>query len=321
MGLNDSGLIAVTGANGFVGRRLCQVLSGDSRPLRRIVRNLADAVDGSSAIGDIGPETQWTGVLAGVDAIVHLAGRAHIMDDPEKDPAAAYHRVNASGTANLARQAAAAGVRRFVFVSSVKVNGDASMPGRPFTPHDLPAPADPYGKSKYEAEQRLMEIAAESRMEVVTVRPPLVYGPGAGGNFSRLMQAVYNGKILPLGSVNNKRSLVALDNLVDLLIRCIDHPGATGETFMVSDGEDISTAALVQKLARVMGERPRLLSVPPVMLRAIGCITGRRGDVERLVGSLQVDIRHTCGRLDWRPPITVDEGLRRAVVSFPGGRG
>lgn len=264
-------------------------------------------------VGDIGPATDWTTVLNGVDCVVHLAARAHVMDDSAPEPLAAYREVNVAGTRRLAEQAAAAGVRRLVMVSSIKVNGERTAPGAPFLFSDPPAPEDAYGLSKWEAEQALWLVAAETGLEVVVVRPPLVYGPGARGNFQRLLRWVARGLPLPLGAVENRRSLVALDNLVDLLRVCIDHPAATGQTFLVSDGEDLSTPELIRRLAAAMGRKPRLLPVPPALLRLGGWLLGRSGEVARLLGSLQVDIAHTREILGWTPPISVQEGLRRTV--------
>jgi nucleoside-diphosphate-sugar epimerase len=256
-------------------------------------------------------------MLAGVDAVVHLAARVHIMEERAADPLAAFRAVNTSGTLNLARQAAETGVRRFVFVSSVKVNGEETTPGSPFRHDDLPNPEDPYGISKREAEDGLLELAAQSGMDVVIVRPPLVYGPGVKANFAAMMRAVQRGLPLPLGAVtHNRRSLVALDNLVDLLITCLDHPAAANQTFLVSDGEDLSTADLLRWLGRAMNKPARLFPVPVPLLRAGAALLGKRDVARRLLGNLQIDISHTRETLGWTPPITVDEGLRRAVAGL-----
>ncbi len=239
------------------------------------------------------------------------------MDDTSADPLAAFRQTNTAGTLHLARQAAAAGVRRFVFVSSVKVNGEGTAEGSPFTAADAPAPQDPYGISKMEAEQGLRQIAVDTGMEVVIVRPPLVYGPGVKANFATLMRWLQRGIPLPLGAVtDNRRSLVALDNLVDLLITCIHHPAAANQTFLVSDGEDLSTTALLRRMGQALGKPALLLPVPPALL-ALGAKVLGKGDVaQRLLGSLQVDITHTRETLGWTPPIGVDEGLRRAAAGM-----
>ena len=309
----------VTGATGFVGKALsARLLDCANGGLRIAVRDdvktgvLAAGCE-SVPVGDVGPQTYWDTALDGVDAVVHLAARVHVMDDKAVDPLAEFRRVNAAGTLHLARQAARARVRRLVYLSSIKVNGEATELGRKFTAADPSAPLDPYGISKIEAEQGLVAVAAETGLEVVIIRPPLVYGPGVKANFLRLIKAVQKGLPLPLGLVRNKRSLVAIDNLVDLIVTCIDHPAAAGQTFLVSDGEDLSTPELVRKLARAMGKKARLLPVPPVLLRIGGRMIGKGGEVERLIGSLQVDISHTCETLGWHPPVSVDEGIRRCV--------
>jgi nucleoside-diphosphate-sugar epimerase len=258
-------------------------------------------------IGEIGPDTDWRTALSGVDVVAHLAARVHVMHEGSADPLAAFRRVNVEGTVQLARCAAAAGVRRLVFLSSVKVNGESSA--RPFTEADAPAPADAYGTSKWEAELALAALARDGAFEVVTLRPPLVYGPGVRANFLRLMQAVVLGIPLPLGAIDNRRSLVYLGNLVDAIVACLAHPDVADRTWLVSDGEDLSTPVLVRRLASALAVRPRLLPVPPAMLRVLGALIGKRAAVERLTGSLQVDstaLRHAAG---WSPPFTVDQGL------------
>jgi nucleoside-diphosphate-sugar epimerase len=235
------------------------------------------------------------------------------MNDVALDPLQEYRRVNVQGTLNLAYQAATNGVRRFVFVSSVKVNGESTMVGQYFSEDDKPAPEDPYGISKMEAEQGLRQIAAETGMEVVIIRPPLVYGPGVKANFAMLVLAVQRGWLLPLGSVHNKRSLVALANLVDLIIQCTTHPSAANQTFLVSDDMDISTPDLVRNVARALGRPARLLSIPVPILQIAGQIVGRTKTVDRLCNNLQVDISKARNLLNWKPVISMDEGLRQCV--------
>jgi nucleoside-diphosphate-sugar epimerase len=299
--------ILITGATGFIGRRLCQVAAGKGFDVRRALRR--DDGQGGVVVGDITSQTDWRAALEGVDAVVHLAARVHVMQEPSEDPLAEFRLVNVEGTENLARQAAQAGVKRLVFLSSIKVNGEVTRPGHPFSSLDSPDPQDPYAVSKHEAEQALRQVEKETGLEVVIIRPPLVYGPGVKANFLRLIQAVQKGVFIPLGRVNNKRSLVALDNLVDLIITCLDHPAAAGQTFLVSDGEDLSTPELIRKIARAMGKKPRLLPVPLAMLRLGGRIMGKSAEVERLVGSLQVDIEHTCETLGWQTVVSVDEAI------------
>jgi nucleoside-diphosphate-sugar epimerase len=265
-------------------------------------------------LDDIGPDAQWAEALAGCEAVVHLAGRVHMMRDNAPDPLAAYRRVNTQGTLSLARQAAAAGVRRMVFVSSVKVNGEETGPHAAFSETDAPAPADPYGISKAEAESGLQALAAETGLEVVIVRPPLVYGPGVKANFLAMTRFLARGVPLPLGSVTrNRRSLVALDNLVDLMIRCLDHPAAANQVFLVADGEDLSTTELLRRTAMALGVRPRLIPVPVPVLMAGATLLGRRAVARRLLGSLRLDISKARRVLEWVPPVSVDEGLRRTV--------
>jgi nucleoside-diphosphate-sugar epimerase len=266
---------------------------------------VVDSVDGAA---------NWTGALREVDAVIHLAARVHVMKDTAPDPLAEFRRVNVHGTLNLTRQAAAAGVKRFVFVSSVKVNGESTLAGQAFTEADAPNPQDAYGVSKLEAEQGLREIAAQAGMEVVVIRPPLVYGPGVKANFAALMRAVRRGWPLPLGAVHNQRSLVALDNLVDFIVTCTTHPQAANQTFLVSDAHDLSIPQLVRGLARAAGVPARLLPVPVWVLQAGATLLGKGDAVRRLCGNLQVDISKARELLAWVPPVAVDEGLRRAMV-------
>ena len=267
-------------------------------------------------LGDLAPSTDWADALDGVTCTVHCAARVHVMQDASRDPLQAYRNVNVQGTLNLARQAASAGAVRFVFISSIKVNGEATTPGQSFSADDVPAPLDPYGISKMEAEHGLREIADETGMEVVIIRPPLVYGPGVKANFLAMMRWLSRGIPLPLGAIDNRRSLVALDNLVDLIVTCIDHPAAANQTFLVSDGEDLSTTDLLRRMGRALGKPARLLPVPPALLKAGAALVGKPELAQRLCGSLQVDISKTRELLGWTPPITVDEGLRRAAEGF-----
>jgi len=309
--------VLVTGATGFVGGAVVQKLASEGRraPVAGCRRSVSVPEGVEQAVTPpLGADADWSGGLQGVEAVVHLAARVNVIDEPEADPLEAFRRVNVEGTLRLARQAAEAGVRRFVFVSSVKVNGEETPTGQLFREADAPAPEDPYGVSKREAEDGLRALSAETGLEVVIIRPPLVYGPGVGANFGSLLRWVHKGVPLPLGAVTqNRRSLVALDNLVDLIVTCLDHPAAAGETFLVADGEDVSTAGLLRKVGDALERPARLVPVPVWMLRAAPAALGKREMARRLLGSLQVDASKAREVLGWVPPVSLDEGLRRAV--------
>lgn len=309
----------ITGANGFVGRRVCRVAIDAGLRVRGAVRRSDKAFEGLErvVVSSLDDAADWTQALAGCHEVVHTSARVHVMTESADNPLDEFRQVNVQGTLRLAGQAAASGVRRFVFVSSAKVNGEVTKADHPFTAADVPTPQDPYGISKMEAEQGLRQIADETGMEVVIVRPPLVYGPGVKANFASLMRAVQRGIPLPLASVtHNRRSFVALDNLVDLLITCIDHPTAANQTFLVSDGEDLSTTDLLRRLGQAMDKPARLFPVPPSLLQLGANLVGKGDMAQRLLGNLQVDISHTRNTLNWSPPISVDEGLRRAVAGL-----
>ena len=297
--------VLVTGATGFIGTRLTSLL------LSRRVEVRQDVV-----IGCISDVTDWAQSLRGVDAIVHLAARVHVMKDQSDNPLAEFRRVNVAGTLNLAHQAAAAGVKRFIFISSIKVNGEQTQKGRPFTEKDIANPLDNYGTSKHEAEEGLRLIAKDTGIEVVIIRPVLVYGPGVKGNFLSMLFWLRKGIPLPFGSISNARSLVALDNLVDLIITCLHHPAAANQTFFVSDGEDISTTQLLQYTALAMGVSSRLVPVPALMIEVAAKLLGKGEVAQRLCGNLQVDINKARRLLGWVPPISVKEGLRRVVKGY-----
>lgn len=312
--------ILLTGSTGFVGKHISTCLG------QREIYDLSCAVrkPGSCAFGreivtgDLNAATDLNSALEGVNVVIHAAARAHIMNDGTVDPLSEYRRVNVDGTLNLARQAAESGVHRFIFVSSVKVNGELSNEQKPFSPSDAPAPEDAYGISKWEAEQGLKAIAKETGMEVVIVRPPLVYGQGVKGNFASMIKLVRKGLPLPLGSIRNKRSVVAVDNLVDFIVTCIDHPAAANQVFMVSDGEDISTSELLRELGKAMGRPARLVPVPPGLLMLGATVLGKRAVAHRVLGSLQVDISDAKALLGWKPPVSLKEGLRRCFTSENG---
>lgn len=267
--------------------------------------------------GEMGPWTDYAGALQGVSKLVHLAGRVHDMKDAAGDQLSEYRRVNVEGTLNLARQAADAGVQRFVFMSSIKVNGEETQRGKPFRAEDAPAPEDAYGISKREAEDGLMALARKTGMEVVIIRPPLIYGPGVKGNFLTMMRWVEKGLPLPLGAVrNNRRALVALDNLIDLTVTCLEHPAAANQVFLAGDGEDLSTAELLERLGRAMDRPARLLPAPVWALKSGAALLRKQDVARRLCGSLQVDISKARDVLGWTPQISVDEGLRRTVEFY-----
>jgi len=303
----------VTGANGFIGGAVVARLVADGCNVAGAVRRPTGA---SWAVPStsLGNEADWRPLLAGKTVVVHTAARAHMLNDRVADPLAEFRRVNVAGTLRLAEQAAAMGVRRFVFMSSIGVNGVQSAPGKAFSEADQPNPHNAYALSKWEAEHGLLRVADETGMEVVIIRPPLVYGPNAPGNFGSLMRAVHRGWPLPLGAVHNQRSLVALDNLVDFIITCITHPQAANQTFLVSDGQDLSTTELVSGMAQAAGVPTRLLPVPVWALQAGASLFGKGDAVQRLCGSLQVDISKARSLLGWVPPVSVEEGLRRAMA-------
>jgi len=307
--------VLVTGANGFVGRAVCTQAWAAGMGVRGAIRSGAVLPDGVQAVTvpNMDGETPWAHALAGCSAVVHCAARVHVMADTAANSLAEFRRVNVQGTLNLARQAAAAGVRRFVFISSVGVNGAETFQ-KPFTDQDQAAPHSPYAVSKYEAELGLQALAAETGMEVVIIRPPLVYGPSAPGNFGSLMRWLKRGVPLPLGAIHNQRSLVSLDNLVDLLVTCLTHPAAANQTFLVSDGEDVCTTELLSRMGQAMGKPARLLPVPASWLKVASGLVGKGDVAQRLCGSLQVDISKTRELLGWVPPVSLDEGLRRAAA-------
>ncbi len=307
--------VLVTGANGFVGETLCRELHVRGITARAAVRSASSLVENAemTAVGAIDGETDWKEALSEVDVVIHLAARVHVMRDDVVDPLSEFRRVNTAGTEHLARCAAAAGVRRLVYVSSIKVNGEATREGSKFAEFDPPCPQDPYGVSKHEAEQALRRIAEETGLEVVIVRPPLVYGAAVKGNFAQMLKVLAKRIPLPLASVHNLRSLVYIDNLADALIVCTTHPAAAGRTYLVSDGEDISTPNLLRQLGGAMGHPARLFPCPLALLRLAASSIGKSDQIERLLGSLQVDSGKIRRELNWTPPYTLQQGLQKTA--------
>jgi nucleoside-diphosphate-sugar epimerase len=309
--------VLVTGATGFVGMETIARVAAQGRyEVRAAVRRDAGLFPAGVEVVrvlNLSSETEWGEALRDVDAVVHAAARVHVMRDDTTDPLSEFRQVNVAGTLNLARQAAGAGVRRFVFISSIKVNGEQTKPGCPFRADDRPDPRDAYGISKHEAEQGLQTVSRQTGLEVVVIRPVLVYGPGVKANFRSMMRWISREVPLPLGAIHNARSLVAIDNLADLIITCLHHPAAAGQIFLVSDGEDVSTPELLRRIGRAMGRRPRLIPIPARVLRLAATLVGRADVAQRLCGSLQVDIEKTRVLLSWVPPVSLSESLARTV--------
>lgn len=308
------GTVLVTGADGFVGRALCERLIRDGWRVRGAIRQAAvdtlPHVSDVVSVGNIGPHTDWSNALRGVATVVHLAARVHIMNRETHSPLDEYRLVNTQGTECLARKAAESGVRRFIYVSSAKVNGETTGEERPFHEEDIPSPQDPYAVSKWEAEKTLQIIARQTGLGVVILRPPLIYGPNVHANFLELIRMVDRGIPLPLKNVRNRRSMIYLGNFTDAIIVCLTHPRAQGEIFLVSDNETVSTAELITRVAHALRKRPRLFSFPKSWTVAGGRVLGRRAAVERLIGSLEIDNTKIRRTMNWAPPFSMEEGLR-----------
>jgi nucleoside-diphosphate-sugar epimerase len=317
-----SSSILVTGATGFVGHAVVNELAKRGRVVMAGVRQgssdssfKAPTSVETVSLGDLCDEPAFGDVFSSIDTVVHCAARAHVMNERGTDLLSIYRKHNTQATLNLARQAATAGVRRFVFISSIKVNGEQTSLGWPFTEGDELAASDPYGVSKLEAEQGLLELAKESTMDVVIIRPVLVYGKGVKGNFATMIRLVSSGIPLPFGKITNKRSLVSIDNLVDLIITCIDHPKAANQVFLAGDGEDVSTTQLLCQLAQAMGKSSRLVRVPLFALALLATMLGKKAAVQRSLGSLQIDISKSRSVLGWQPIVNLEEGLKRCFES------
>lgn len=310
--------ILLTGATGFIGQQLINTLIDQNEFSLKIAIRAKSKFPVDSKISvfkgmELSATTNWHEALEGCNVVIHTAARAHIMEDKAEDPLREFRKVNTEGTLNLARQAANSGVKRFIFISSIKVNGESTPANHAFSADDLPNPTDPYAISKYEAEQGLQLIATKTGMEVVIIRPPLVYGPGVKGNFLRMLSGLQKRVPLPLGAIRNKRSFVSVDNLNSLIITCIYHPRAANQVFLVSDDHDLSTTELLKQLGSTLNKPVYLLPIPQILLRLAAVALGKKAMFDRLCGSLQLNIDKTKEMLDWKPVQTVEEGFGRIV--------
>ena len=309
--------ILITGSSGFLGSNIINKLELLDYNIISVLRKITSASSSNSMqIGEINGDTDYKDIFVGTDIVIHCAARAHIMNEEVADTLAEYRWVNVDGTLNLAQQAADAGVKRFIYISSIKVNGESTSGSVPFTEKDTATPIDPYGVSKYEAEEGLKKIAAETGMEVVIIRPPLVYGAGVKANFLNLLKLSSTKFPLPFGLVNNKRSMVYVNNLVDFIVKCIDHSAAANQTFLISDNDDLSLSGLLQLIRKSMNKSARLIPVPIFLFKLAGLIFRKQDVVDRLVGDLQVDTSKAISLLDWKPPYTVEQGIQATVDSF-----
>lgn len=309
----------LTGGSGFVGKAVLNRLA--AVPDMQLVAALRTAAAMPASVesylfDDLASDSAWPFADQTVDVVIHCASRVHIMNEVAADPLAEFRKVNVDATLAFARRAAAAGVKRFVFVSSIKVNGEGTQPGHPYRADDAPAPLDPYGVSKREAEDQLRLLAGQTGMEVVVIRPVLVYGPGVKANFRNMMVWLDKRVPLPFGAIDNKRSLVAVDNLVDLIVVCCTHPAAANETFLVSDDEDLSTTQLLRRMAAALRKPARLIPIPGSWLSLVARALGQGSLSQRLCGSLQVDIEKTKRVLGWKPPVSLEKALQVAADNY-----
>lgn len=309
--------VLVTGASGFLGKSLCEELTYEKINFVTVLRKIHAASKHCVFIDSLNSRTDWTNAFIDIDVVTHCAARVHVMNESTSNSLDLFREVNTAGTLNLAKQAADAGVKRFIFISSIKVNGESTVLSKPFLPDDEMAPQDPYGVSKAEAEQELRDIAKQTGMEVVIIRPPLVYGPGVKANFAALMKLASLGVPLPFGCFkNNRRSMVYIDNLVDLIVKCISHPKAANQTFLVSDDDDLSTTRMIKELSLSLGNKGWMLPIPVKLFEILGKLTGKSDIIERLCGSLLVDISKTKQLLDWQPPVTVKDAFLETASHF-----
>jgi len=310
--------VLITGVTGFVGKELCAELLSQGHEILVAVRTKVVAIKNveMTMVGEINRGTDWSTALRDVDVVIHLAARVHVMHDTVVDPLAEFRKVNVDGTLNLAHQAAKAGVKRFIFISSIKVNGEHTEADKPFKESDVANPQDAYGVSKFEAEQGLLQIAQQTGSDVVIIRPPLVYGAGVKANFASMMRAVKRGIPLPLGAIHNKRSFVYVGNLVSLITRCVDHPAAVSQVFLVSDGHDLSTTELLSACAVALDVKSRLLPVPQKLIELSAVLVGKKDIAQRLCGNLQVDITKARTLLGWEPSVSVADGLKATALGL-----
>ena len=317
---SNNSCVLVTGANGFVGRAIVEALLAKGCHVRGTMRNVQTS-EWSVASPELGePDADWRAILKGCTAVVHSAGRAHVLKETASSPDTEFRRINTMGTIRLAEQCAEMGVQRFIFISSIGVNGDRTSPGMPFSAQDLPRPNNSYARSKLEAEKGLLRLSAKTGMQIIIIRPPLVYGHDAPGNFRSLIRLIRLGFPLPLGAIYNKRSFIGLENLVSAILHCLTYAGHGNQTLLVSDAEDISTTDLIKRIGNAMGVRPLLLPVPMSLLAIAGKLFGRKNVLDRLCGTLQVDCVSTQNLLNWTPPFSIDQGLKTAVEKKPFGR-
>lgn len=313
--------VLITGASGFVGKPLCLQMLCQGYSVRAAIRSTTLPIENVEVVlvESIDATADWSNALNATDIVIHLAARVHIMNEDAQDPLAEFRKVNVDGTLNLARQAAKAGIKRFIFISSVKVNGEHTEMDTLFTELDNPDPQDAYGVSKFEAEQGLLKIAQETGMEVVIIRPPLIYGPGVKANFASMLKVVKRGIPLPVGAINNKRSFIYIENLVSFILHCIHHPLAANQIFLVSDGQDLSTTELLQACAKALGMKARLLLVPQKLFEFSALLIGKQNVAQRLCGNLQVDISKARQLLGWGPPYSVADGLKATALDLMDG--